>query len=890
MKFNLYLIFIALLLCSKSSIAQNYPGGVTGAEVWYIVNEDDVENHIFSNSAQTGIPLFQCESFNTSLFNFNPSIYGNICLSYNGSLENSTGRNVFFVGEPINTEDTFSHLGTLWNSNLGSILDPSIIVENFFDVNNNNFFNNYISEAFTSNQNARVNFYNINNYNINRKFKSYGQIGETTFYIGKLTQFDTEGDYSDSGFKGNFPEFISFSRELSVNERDRVESYLALKYGLTLDPKLSYRNSSNIVFWNRFNNDRFGNRIFGFGRDVVSGLHQLQSESTHFKNFLVSAVGEILVNNTEQQEEMELPDGDFLVFGDDSGKLFISPTKVTIQGIQLIDRIWLAQATGNKSKFQEVAFKLNFSNELLDVWNYLNVNSDKTLWLIKDNYVNNTDLSDFDGQNIEYYEVADLDLNLGIGMFEHVSFDPDDNDYDQFTFGVGAKMIVQAQQDCKGGLVNIVINGGEGPYEITLTPEEGEGDPEYYVVEEGNEYEIGVEVNVNYLVTVVSSNNITSTTTFITHPGSLNLDLGPDQNLSSSQPEIILDAGNFSNVTYRWYKNDELIPGESGSTYTVTEGGSYKVVVTSDNGVCVFDDTIQIGKSDLYVYYEVESACDEEFNVVNVVVSEGIGPFITTVQGSNTNYSQVHNDDTVIDNLAYGNYTITTIDSFGNDHSVSFMFEEPNDFLLNESNDFGVQLQAICNTCYDVNTEIFVYNNNYTVDASLLHPPGNVNYEWFANGVSLGVYTPQLTISVEIDDCHDIYFGYIEYSVVITNPVTLCTITDSFVSKIGCPDVGAKDMADTDTNEPVAVNRTTLNTKVFPNPSYQGRNFNYEAYSEENFEGIVQLVSMTGAVLGTWQLHGNSTYNLQMHTLSAGMYLVKLTTEKGIKIDRVIIK
>src|SRR5690606_5621208 len=141
------------------------------------------------------------------------------------------------------------------------------------------------------------------------------------FFIGKPTIIDPDADpYEDLDFSGNFPEFISFPRELNSNERNRVDSYLALKYGLTLARRVLYRNSRNIVFWHTENNRVFHTRVFGMGRDNVSGLNQLQSESTHLKEHLVAAIEDIMDTNKEKQERVSIPNDHFIVFGDNGGK------------------------------------------------------------------------------------------------------------------------------------------------------------------------------------------------------------------------------------------------------------------------------------------------------------------------------------------------------------------------------------------------------------------------------------------------------------------------------------------------------------------------------------------------------------------------------------------
>src|SRR5690606_6226397 len=182
--FKSLMLFFYILAINFTS-AQNYPGGVIGAEVWYMGNWEHVGNGEFQNSAQTDIKINKCGEAEKDLFNFNPSIFSEkLCLEYIAPLENTTGRNVFFVGEPEKPEPSISNLGTLWRQDFGQIVMTDSIIRNFFDFNNKNVFTKEIYANYTSDNNANVNFYHTNNYNIDKKFKSYGQEGETSFYIG----------------------------------------------------------------------------------------------------------------------------------------------------------------------------------------------------------------------------------------------------------------------------------------------------------------------------------------------------------------------------------------------------------------------------------------------------------------------------------------------------------------------------------------------------------------------------------------------------------------------------------------------------------------------------------------------------------------------------------
>jgi gliding motility-associated-like protein len=78
-------------------------------------------------------------------------------------------------------------------------------------------------------------------------------------------------------------EFILFKRNLTAAEKNKVESYLAVKYGFTLAQTApdanNYTNSGGAVIWNNAGNTGYLNNITGIGRDDSTGLNQKQSLS-----------------------------------------------------------------------------------------------------------------------------------------------------------------------------------------------------------------------------------------------------------------------------------------------------------------------------------------------------------------------------------------------------------------------------------------------------------------------------------------------------------------------------------------------------------------------------------------------------------------------------------
>lgn len=892
-----------LLLCFLFSFfsinSQNYPGGVTGAEVWYQGNWEDISQAEFFNSAQTDILIYKCgEQYEKNLFNYNPSIFTEkLCLKYTTSLENFTGRNMFFVSEPYKEEPSYSHFGTFWREELVESFPTDLKIRNFFDLNNKSITSKDILESYTSDNNANVNFYHTNHYNIDKKFKSYGEIGETDIFIGRRIEIDQLEDFEDEHFHGNFPEFIAFPRELSYNERNRVESYLSLKYGLTLSVLDSYVSSKNIIFWNKENNRIFNHRIFGFGKDDISGLNQLQSESTHLKKHLVSAIEKILETNMKKQEETHIPNNHFLVFGDNNKLPRLA--NENSKKVKFWEKVWLAQRTGKHVFKFPIHFKLFLTDELIE---YLNNYPEESIWLMNDKFIGNDEVSEFNSENLDYYE-GHINFDEGFAYFEDVHFDSDDSIYDQFTFGVGPQMIVQAQiVGCKEDKIKVIldINGGKPKYYIKVESEAG------HIEDSTMEsiYAFNAEPGVVYQVTVIDDQGIEVYLELTPEPWNFSLDLGGTQYFSVDQQEITLDAGigiDDPDATYQWYLNGDLLP-DNENTLVVSEPGDYSVTVTSADQSCSISDKITIENEKFEAHISISQLCGNSYsNTLFVNIHGGIPPFttnITDLGGNSVNHA--HSGSTNFTDVAYGTYQVTITDSVGITFTDSIEFIETEEIVL----DLYAQMEALCvaydygNTCLNYNYPdapfflgSFLGEVGFSLDASLGVTNQNVEYQWYLNGESTSVPGPILTFTPG-DGCQtDEHDGNPMYTVIATDTRFNCVETQSFITKNFCPD--RNNVNQSSTNNVPSQNeepKNWLRTAVYPNPTEKNRTFIYEVFATESFGGTVELFSMSGARIYSIQTNTSKNHKLPFNLNSAGVYLIKITTSSGeIRTDRIII-
>jgi len=154
--------------------------------------------------------------------------------------------------------------------------------------------------------------------------------------------------YGINGFEGYASEIIVYNDNLSIVDVTKIYSYLAVKYGLTLEKGTNYLASDNRIIWDAALNNDFYDNIGGIGRDDFSDLNQKQSISSNTNTLLTVALGDKIetknIDNTYTFDD----DLDFLIWG-------TRPTTTsftTLCGLTTpkINRDWKIQNTGGVDK------------------------------------------------------------------------------------------------------------------------------------------------------------------------------------------------------------------------------------------------------------------------------------------------------------------------------------------------------------------------------------------------------------------------------------------------------------------------------------------------------------------------------------------------------------
>ncbi len=156
--------------------------------------------------------------------------------------------------------------------------------------------------------------------------------------------------------KIDMAEVIIYSNTLTAAERNKIESYLAVKYGFTLN-QLAANNNNYVatnaaITWDRVLNSTYANDITGIGRDDATALHQKQSRSVNTTGLVTLyngtyAAGIFPVENSLNTNTFP-SDLSFLLVGDNAGTTTIDQCALDGNAHRM-QRIWKASNTGSVS-------------------------------------------------------------------------------------------------------------------------------------------------------------------------------------------------------------------------------------------------------------------------------------------------------------------------------------------------------------------------------------------------------------------------------------------------------------------------------------------------------------------------------------------------------------
>lgn len=195
----------------------------------------------------------------------------------------------------------------------------------------------------------------INNLNVNH-FEGAGWINGLDTFLNRpyfVGAFNDNLGNPRYYYDGKISEIISYNLKNTSDERNRINSYLALKYGITLDQSGSgqdYIASDGVTeMWDKDepNASSYDNRIAGIGRDDASVLNQIISRNQEPENIDINSLE---FDPLQMSNPTDMDNFEFLTWGNNGAGYvsgaFANQETETPLGYRRLVREWKIQENG----------------------------------------------------------------------------------------------------------------------------------------------------------------------------------------------------------------------------------------------------------------------------------------------------------------------------------------------------------------------------------------------------------------------------------------------------------------------------------------------------------------------------------------------------------------
>ncbi len=148
------------------------------------------------------------------------------------------------------------------------------------------------------------------------------------------------------GMKGRVPEMAYYNVALSDADRNKVDSYFGIKYGITLTH--NYLSGAGTIVYDVTS---YNKNIFGIGRDDCQELIQKQSNSVETNGFVTIGNNAIIVATNADNTSAFTADKSFEIIGDNGltneyANAYAPTTFTPSSPFFRMNRIWKVQETG----------------------------------------------------------------------------------------------------------------------------------------------------------------------------------------------------------------------------------------------------------------------------------------------------------------------------------------------------------------------------------------------------------------------------------------------------------------------------------------------------------------------------------------------------------------
>jgi hypothetical protein len=403
-----------------------------------------------------------------------------------------------------------------------------------------------------SNEQVFLNSTKGNIINYSRSFKNNSKSVKITL---------NHNNYNDDPIL-NLMELIILPQIPANKERRKVETYFAIKYGISLKEDCDYITSADSIIWKAELNKDFNYRITGIGRDDTFRLNQKQSSNISEPGLIIG-LNQILPLNDLNQGKLN--DQTYLMWGDNNASKKFETTENN--KIKIIKRKWKASIFSN-DKYGLEDLQIKIQPGIL--FEEFEENNNDYLWFVHFDSVN---------QNLNNASYYDRGLKIdSFNVYSNITLLNTSSKHSYFSFIKAPRFFILPSTeviDCTANdetTLNIKMIGGVPPYKINInsisfadTISTLSDNIEFKGLKSGS-YTLSIIDNINQLVTdTISIQTESEFGIKVDKIWTLNKD-----NNCTLFPQILKDDIIY---TFEWMYGNEVISYEP--TITVTNSGIY---------------------------------------------------------------------------------------------------------------------------------------------------------------------------------------------------------------------------------------------------------------------------------------------------------------------------
>ncbi|MBT2291398.1 S-layer homology domain-containing protein [Paenibacillus albidus] len=157
---------------------------------------------------------------------------------------------------------------------------------------------------------------------------------------------DGAAAYNWYGLKSDVAEIILYD-EITSADAAKIETYLAVKYGITLNS--DYTGTDGTLLWSKTDNAAYHQNVAGIGKDALEDLDQKQSRSVNTGTQI--AVGLAALADTNKGNKGSFLDKQYLIWGDNGQELTFTK-QIGTSDLYSAERVWKVQNTGTVGQVQ----------------------------------------------------------------------------------------------------------------------------------------------------------------------------------------------------------------------------------------------------------------------------------------------------------------------------------------------------------------------------------------------------------------------------------------------------------------------------------------------------------------------------------------------------------